>query len=215
MNGIISCEESQAITKEFRTRGHDMFSCDILPCSGGHPEWHYQEDIMHLLPRKLIGLDFLGGHPVCRYLANSGVRWLASKKMKEGFEWSEKYQIYINNDRFKKMELSALFFKSLLSCVKTVGKGYLENPIMHKYAMEIIQEKQTQVIQPWMFGDTAKKATCLWLVGLPKLTPTEIVPIEKRTDEIHKCPPGPNRESIRSKTFPGIAKAIASQYSNK
>lgn len=83
---------------------------------------------------------------------------------------------------------------------------------MHKYAMEIIKEKQTQVIQPWMFGHTSKKATCLWLIGLPKLNPTDVIELEHRTDEIHKCPPGPNRASIRSKTYQGIANAMAEQW---
>lgn len=212
MKGIISCEKSQAVTMEFRKKGHEFYSNDIEECTGGYPIFHYREDAMHLLSRRFISLDFLGFHPVCRFLANSGVRWLASKTKKNGFEWSEKYQIYINNERFKDMEIAALFFKSSLAFVKSVGKGYVENPIMHKYAMEIIGEKQTQVIQPWMFGDTAKKATCLWIVGLPNLTPTEIIPLEKRTNEIHMCAPGPERETIRSKTFPGIAKAMADQW---
>jgi hypothetical protein len=212
MKGIITHEESQAVTLAFRNKGHDFFSNDILSCSGGHPEFHYQGDAIEVLAGKINTIDFIGCHPVCQYLANSGVRWLASKKEKPGFVWSKKYQIYINNERFKKMKEAAEHFNQMLNCVKIIGKGYLENPIMHKYAIEIIQVKQTQVIQPWMFGHTSKKATCLWLFGLPKLEPSNIIPIEKRTDEIFRCAPGPNRASIRSKTFHGIAEAMANQW---
>lgn len=213
MRGIIGCEESQEVTKAFRKRGHSFFSLDIKDCSGGHPEWHIKSDFFHYIPTNVISLDFLGVHPVCKYMANSGVRWLTSKKPKPGFEWSEKYGIYMNMERYELMSKAALFFRSALSCVKSVGKGYVEQPVLHKYALELIGEKPTQVIQPWMFGHTTKKATMLWLVGLPKLTPTDIVPKELRTDEIHKCPPSKDRETIRSKTFLGIAKAMAEQWS--
>ena len=212
---LIACEESQAVTIEMRKRGHEAFSCDLQECSGGHPEWHYKSDIMHYISRNL---DFLGAHPVCKYLANSGVRWLASKKQKLGFEWSDKYHIFINNDRFEKMRLGALFFKSILSYVKSIGCGYVENPILHKYAIEIIQEKPTQIIHPYQFGHKEKKATCLWLVGLLKLKETNNVYDEmmkldyKDRAKIHYARPGPGREKLRSKTFLGIARAMAGQW---
>lgn len=213
MRVLISHEASQEVTKAFRDKGHIAFSLDIVDCYGGFPEWHIKSDFFdYILPGEWREYEFLGVHPVCRYMANSGVRWLTSETPRAGYEWSEKYQIYMNPKRYKLMEEAATYLKSALSIVKSIGKGYIEQPVLHKYAMEIIGEKPTQVIQPWMFGHTTKKATMLWLVNLPALTPTEIVPKELRTDEIHKCPPGPDRETIRSKTFPGIAQAMATQW---
>jgi hypothetical protein len=98
----------------------------------------------------------------------------------------------------------------MLSVVKSVGKGYIENPIMHKYALEIIGEKHTQIIQPWQFGHGETKATCLWLVNLPELQPTAIV--QGREQKNWKMPPSADRAKLRSKTFPGIAKAMAEQW---
>lgn len=218
MRILIACEESQAVCIEMRKRGHEAFSCDLESCSGGYPEWHIKDDIMYVMPGKIISLNFLGAHPVCKYIANSGVRWLASKKEIPGFEWSNKYRIFINNERFKKMRLGALFFKSMLSYVKNVGCGYVENPILHKYAMEIIQDKPTQIIQPYHFGHTETKATCLWIVGLPKLKETNNVYNEmmkldyKDRAKIHYASPGPQREKLRSKTYPRIAQAMAEQW---
>jgi len=212
MKILIGCEESQIVCMSFRERGHEAYSLDIKDCSGGHPTWHIREDFFHHISRYLFRYGFIGVHPVCRFMANSGVRWLTSKKQRPGYVWSDKYQININPDRWNKMENATEFLKSALSVVKSVGMGYVEQPVLHKYAIELIGEKPTQIIQPWMFGHTTKKATCLWLVGLPKLIPTQIIPVELRTDEIHRCPPGENREEIRSKTFPGIAKAMAEQW---
>jgi len=180
----------------------------------------FKGDIFHILcrPGVLIGLNFLGGHPECKYLTNAGVRWIASRTERDGYEWSEKYQIYINLDRYREMKLAALFFKSLLFNVQSVGKGYIENPIMHKYAMELIGVQPTQIIQPWMFGHMETKATCLWLVGLPPLIETnnvydEMMKLEyKERAKVHYCSPGPERSCIRSKTYSGIAKAMAEQW---
>ena len=209
---LFACEESQECCKAFRNEGHEAFSLDLKDCSGGHPEWHIKSDFFHHISKTIHIYGFLGVHPVCKFMANSGIRWLTSRKPKQGYEWSDKYQIYMNWKRYEEMEQAALFLKSALSCVKSVGMGYIEQPIIHKYAMEIIGEKPTQIIQPWMFGHTTKKATMLWLVGLPKLEPTNVVPEYLRTDEIHKCPPSKDRDTIRSKTFPGIAKAMAEQW---
>ncbi len=115
-----------------------------------------------------------------------------------------------NEERWEKMRMAALFFKSLLSWTETIGKGYIENPIMHKYAVEIIGRRQDQIIQPWQFGHGDTKATCLWLVNVPKLVPTDIV--SGREQRLHRLPPSPERAKLRSKTYSGIAKAIATQY---
>jgi len=190
--------------------GHDFYSNDLQECSGGWPEFHIQDDCFHVLSRYWVGLRFLGAHPDCTYLTNAGVRWLASVAPRQGYEWSEVYQIYINPERFEKMRRAAIHFRSILSWVKTIGMGYVENPIMHKYAMEIIGEQPTQIIQPWQFGHGETKATCLWLVNLPNLEEPEIV--EGREQRIWKMGPSPERSKMRSKTMPGIAKAMPQQW---
>ena len=201
MKAIIGCEESQEVTKAFRRLGHDAFSCDVLPPSGGHSEWHYEDDIFHRLHKEHFSLQFLGAHPPCTYSANSGVRWLYNSDRSR------------NEERWEKMRKGALFTKSLLAWIKTIGKGYLEQPILHKHALEIIGERPTQIIQPWQFGHGETKATCLWIVGLPKLEPTNIV--EGREQRIWKMAPGPDRQKLRSKTYSGIAEAIATQWGHK
>lgn len=199
MRGIIACEESQTVTKAFNELDHDFMSLDILPCSGGQPHKHIQNDVFHELTGTVVlKLNFLGSHPPCTYLANSGVRWLYNK---DGSK---------NEERWERMRMAALFFRSLLRITETIGKGYLENPIMHKHAMEIIGVKPDQIIQPWQFGHGEQKATCLWLVGVPKLIATDIV--EGREQRIWKLPPSEDRAKLRSKTFPGIAKAMADQW---
>lgn len=220
MRALFGCEESQECTKAFLDEGWEAYSCDLMPCSGGRPYVHIQEDIFHTLhePRFLFGLDFFGAHPPCDYLANSGVCWLTRKKPTKGFEWSEKYQIYMNWERYELMKDGALFFKSLYANLQRIGAGYIENRIMHCYAMEIIGITPNQIIQPYMFGHPERKATCLWIVGLPKLKETnnvknEMMKLPKReAQRIHFTAPGPNRKKIRSKTFPGIAGAMASQW---
>lgn len=198
MRILIACEESQEVCKAFRELGHEAFSCDLQDCSGGHPEWHIKGDIFHLLHRSYqFGLDLLIAHPPCTYLSNSGVRWLYNS---DGSR---------NTGRWAKMESAALFFRSLLHT--NADMICIENPIMHKHALKIIGEKQSQIIQPWQFGHGETKATCLWLKNLPLLVPTEIV--EGREQRIWKMAPGPERAKNRSKTFRGIAAAMASQWS--
>ena len=203
---LIACEESQEVCKAFRELGHEAFSCDILPCSGGHPEWHIQEDIFHFLHGTKRGnWDLIIGHPPCTYLCNSGVSWLYNK---DGSK---------NKERWKQMERGALFFKSLLN--QNCEMIAIENPIPHKYALKIIERKYDQIIQPYMFGHPERKATCFWLVGLPKLKSTRNVKkqMEKlpksKSQRIHYTSPGKDRAKIRSKTFKGIAKAMAKQWS--
>lgn len=184
MKVLIACEESQAVCKAFRAKGHEAYSCDILPCSGGHPEWHIQDDVRN----HLDGWDMIIAHPVCTRLTNSGVRWLHERNL-----WAE-------------MEAAAEFFNLFKG---KAPKVCIENPIPHKYAKAIIGN-YTQIVQPWMFGHGETKATCLWLHDLPKLKPTNIV--EGREQKIWKMSPSKNRAALRSKTYPGIAKAMADQW---
>ena len=193
---LIACEESQIVCKEFRKLGHNAYSCDIIEPSGGHPEWHIQDDVLNHLDD---GWDMMIAHPVCKYLANSGVSWL--------------YRI---PGRWEMMQLAAEFFKKLLDA--NIPKKAIENPIIHKYAVNIIGRRQDQVIQPWMFGHPEKKATCLWLENLPKLIETDNVKREmenlpiNQQQRIHYMPPNPERAKLRSKTFLGIARAMAEQW---
>ena len=130
-------------------------------------------------------------HPPCTYLCNSGVSWL-----------------YKNKERWKNLIEGGVFFRKLMEA--NIPKIAIENPIMHKYAKQIIGVEYSQVIQPWQFGHGETKATCLWLKNLPKLAPTNIV--AGRADRIHKMPPGPNRARDRSRTYLGVAKAMAAQW---
>lgn len=199
---LIACEESQAITIEMRKLGLEAFSCDIQECSGGHPEWHLQCDVREILNQDW---DLMIAHPDCTYLTNAGVRHLhdhvTSKKGK-------KTKIS-GSARWVKMHEAAEFFMELWNA--NIDKICIENPIPHKYAKNIIGQ-YTQLIQPWMFGHGETKATCLWLKNLPKLKPTKIV--EGREPRIHKMSPSKNRAKLRSKTYSGIAKAIAEQWGN-
>lgn len=187
MRVLVACEESQTVCKAFRELGHEAYSCDILPCSGGRPEWHIQDDVLNHLNEEW---DLMIAHPPCTRLCNSGVCWLHKR------------------DLWEDMREGAEFFKKLLEA--DIPRIAVENPIMHKYAVEIIGRRQDQVIQPWMFGHGETKATCLWLVNLPKLKPSNIV--EGREQRLHRLPPSKDRALLRSKTYPGIAKAMAEQW---
>ena len=198
MKVLVACEESQEVTKAFRYLGHEAYSCDIQDCSGGHPEWHIKDSVHHVLCRPLTMFwDLIIAHPPCTFLSNSGVRWLYNKDKSK------------NVDRWEDMEEGAIFFRSLLHA--NCDAIAIENPIMHKHALRIIGERPTQIIQPWQFGHGETKATCLWLKGLPKLQPTNIV--EGREQRIWKMPPSIDRQKLRSKTYSGIAKAMAEQWS--
>lgn len=187
MRILIGCEESQEITKACRALGHEAYSCDLLDCSGGHPEWHIKDNVLNHLND---GWDLAIFHPECKRLCNSGVMWLDKRNL-----WDD-------------MRKGAKFFKTLLDA--NIPRIAVENPIPHKYALEIIGRKYDQIIQPWMFGHGETKATCLWLKNLPKLEPTNIV--EGRVQRLHRLPPSKDRAMLRSKTYPGIAKAIAEQW---
>jgi site-specific DNA-cytosine methylase len=185
MKILVACEESQTVCKAFRERGHEAYSCDILPCSGGHPEWHIQGDAIE---EAYSGkYDMMIAHPPCTHLAVSGARYF-KEKIADG-----RQQEAIN------------FFMKLINA--PINKIAVENPVC---IMSSKYKKPDQIIQPWMFGHGETKATCLWLKNLPKLKPMNIV--EGREQRIWKLPPSKDRAKIRSKTYEGIANAIASQW---
>ena len=194
MKVLIACEYSGTVRDAFIARGHDAMSCDLLPTDKKGP--HYQGSVFDIIND---GWDLMVAHPPCTYLCNSGVCWL-----------------YKQQDRFDKMRAGAEFFKQLLEA--DIPHIAVENPIMHKYAKDIVGRGPDQIIQPWMFGHKEKKGTGLWLKGLPKLEPT--TNLKKQTDalpiavqqRIHWQAPGKDRWKIRSTTFKGIAKAMAKQW---
>lgn len=216
---LIACEESQAVCKSFRELGHEAYSCDLLDCSGGHPEWHIKGDAIAALYSRQW--DLVIAHPPCTRLSNSGVRWLVSTNPRDGYEWSEAAQIYVstNQQLWKDFYSACRFFNAFILYGKIGGRIAIENPIQHSYAKEELNDTHTQVIQPYMFGHTEKKATCLWLYNLPQLVATNnvydemmLLPYSDRS-KIHYASPGPDRAKIRSKTYSGIADAMASQWS--
>lgn len=225
MIGIITHEESQAVTTEFRKRGHSFFSNDLKPCSGGHPDRHIQCDYVQAYKSvcDVYGsLDFFGAHPDCTFLTKAGIRWLSSRKPLPGYVWNDKRQRFINPERWKKMIEAALHFLGCYKVLKKVGKGYIENPRMHPYAMEIIGIPSTQIIQPWYFGSKQMKETHLWIVGLPDLVPDNILTPPTRDNykewlawqDCWMASPGPLRAEKRSKTDPNVARAMAEQWSD-
>jgi site-specific DNA-cytosine methylase len=187
MRVLVACEESQAVCIEFRKLGHEAYSCDLLPCSGGHPEWHIQDDVKRVLGHPLDLLwDLVIAFPPCTDLAVSGAKWFEEKR-KDG-----------------RQQAAVDFF---MMFANRPGKWAIENPIG---IMSTLYRKPDQIIQPWQFGHGETKATCLWLNNLPKLEPTEIV--EGREQRIWKMAPGPDRAKERSKTYIGIAKAMAQTW---
>lgn len=199
---LVACEESQAITIAFRKLGYSAFSCDLQPCSGGYPEWHIQGDVLDILND---GWDMMIAHPDCTFLANSGVNRLYNK---DGSK---------NQDRWNNLDEACDFFKKLLNA--PIPLIAIENPIPHKHAVKRIGRKYDQIIQPYQFGHLESKATCLWLKGLPNLVDTDNVKSEwlklSKTEgqKLYYLSPSPDRKKIRSKTFKGIAEAIAVQWS--
>jgi len=193
---LVACEESQAVTIAFRNKGHEAWSCDLLPCSGGHPEWHIQYNVLLFLYDKW---DLVIAHPPCDRLSNSGVRWLKERNL-----WDD-------------MEAAADFFNVFVDYGKAGNRIVIENPVQHKYARERI-EKYHQIIQPYQFGHTEKKTTCLWLYNMPKLKEgynvyEEMMKLDyKDRAKVHCCSPGKDRKIIRAKTYTGIATAMAEQY---
>jgi hypothetical protein len=196
MRVLVACEYSGVVRRAFAARGHEAWSCDILPSEDDSPH-HIQGDCLTVLDE---GWDLLIGHPPCTYLANSGVAWLHKQP-----------------ERWVKLEDGARFFRRLWEA--KVPKKALENPIMHKYAVErIMGLRPTQIVQPWMFGHMEQKATGLYLDNLKPLVPTRNVREEMKAlpdnqrQRLHYLPPGPERAKLRSRTFEGIAEAMAEQW---
>ena len=200
MKVLVACEESQTVCEAFRMRGHEAYSCDLQTCSGGHPEWHILGDVLPLingyctfvtmdgqLHRIDDTWDLLIAHPPCTDLAVSGARWFAEKRA--------------DGRQQKSIEFFMRFAN--VDCKRVA----IENPVC---IMSRLWRKPDQIIQPWQFGHGETKATCLWLIGLPKLIPTNIV--EGRDHRVWRLPPGKNRAKERSKTYSGIAAAMADQW---
>lgn len=195
---LLACEESQAVCIEFRNLGFEAYSNDIMDCSGGHPEWHLKMDVFEAI--KLMDWDCMIAFPPCTHLAVSGARYFEQKR-KDG-----------------RQQQGIDFFMNLVN--SNIDKIAIENPIG---IMSRIYRKPDQIIQPCWFGDTAYKSTCLWLKNLPKLIPTNMVEPEfttykhsgKKVSKHHYDTfllPKNQRGLIRSKTFIGIAKAMAEQW---
>src|SRR5574343_1632559 len=166
MRILVACEFSGVVRKEFAKLGHDAWSCDLMPSEiEGN---HYQCDVRYILTEHW---DLMIAHPPCTRLCNSGVRWLHERNL-----WDA-------------MRIDGEFFKTMLNA--PIEKIAIENPIMHKYAVEVIGVKYTQIIHPWQFGHSETKATCLWLKNLSCLQPTNIV--SGREQRIWKVPPSQKR----------------------
>lgn len=209
INILVACEESQRVCEAFRKRGGKAYSCDIIECSGGHPEWHIMQDVIPLLNggcsfKTMDGVehsidgkwDLIIAHPPCTYLSNAGARFLYPKGV-------------LNEERLAKGMVAKDFFMHFYNA--DCDRIAIENPIPSKvYGLP----PYTQTIQPWMFGHPVQKKTCLWLNGLPELQPTNVVEERQST----KIPGnwfnsgGKERQKNRAKTFPGIAKAMAEQW---
>lgn len=195
MKILVACEESQAVTIELRKLGHEAFSCDVLECSGGHPEWHLMQDVTELLKEEW---DMIIAFPPCTFLTVSANKWYKDQPERES-------GALVGQKRREAREDAVKFF--MLFANADCSKVAIENPIG---VISSRWRKPNQVVQPWMFGHGETKATCLWLKGLTELKPTDSV--EGREQKLHLLPPTKDRAALRSKTFPGIAKAMADQW---
>lgn len=223
MNVLIACEESQRVCEQFRLLGHQAFSCDILECGGPHPEWHIKGDVLpilngncsfttqnedvHILNSKW---DLIIAHPPCTFLTITGNRWFNVEK------YGDKAR-----QRMVDREEAVKFFMAIVNA--DCDHICIENPVG---IMSTRYRKPDQIIQPYMFGDAFEKRTCLWLIGLNKLIPTNEVTPEERVyyksgksmpkwySDAANLPPA-ERAKVRSRTFPGIAQAIAEQFSEQ
>ena len=214
LNVLVACEESQAVTKQFRALGHNAYSCDLLDSSGGNPEWHIKGDALQIAYDSSYDWHLMIAHPPCTYLAVSGARWLYNK---DGSR---------NEDRWVKQAEGLAFVRKLLEA--PIDYIALENPVS---VISTQIRKPDQIIQPYQFGDEASKKTCLWTKNLPDLVHTELVGkgemvewIDKNgktkrqakwyLDALSKAKTPEERRTLRSKTFEGIAKAMADQWSS-
>jgi len=216
MRVLIACEESQTVCKSFRDLGIEAYSCDILPCSGGHPEWHYQDDVFNVIG---LGWDLMIAHPPCTMIAGSSVQWLSHPEDKLlPFDERRPHPKYPN--RRKDMGDSVEFVKSLYG--SNIDRVCIENPVG---LLSSRWRKSDQIVQPYHFGDEATKTTCLWLKNLPLLKHTNVVGKGDRVvfssgkshpkwyaDALAKAKTKEERQTLRSKTFKGIADAMANQW---
>ena len=237
MKILVACEESQAVTKELRSLGHEAYSCDIIDQSGGHPEWHIMQDVIPLLNGRCSFKTTDGAHhailgkwemliafPPCTHLAVSGAAWFAGKREDGRQRWGVEFFCH-----FLTADCDRI---SIENPVGIMSGDYVKQwfpDLAEKYDLP---RKPTQIIHPWMFGDNFSKSTCLWLKGLDPLVPlvTEQPPLEyfewtdKKTGKQKRQPkwymdalrlPPEERAKVRSKTFPGIAKAMADQWAGE
>jgi hypothetical protein len=234
LNIIVACEESQAVTIELRKLGHNAYSCDLLKCTGGHPEWHFNHDIFNVITNKGGELqsgeeikirgewNMMIAHPPCTFLAVSGARWYYHP---EDSNLPVKLRRPHPNfpDRVKDRDAALEFFIKLFEA--PIERIAIENPVG---IISTQYKKPDQIIQPWMFGDEASKTTCLWLKNLNPLEPTEIVGKGDRvylssgkslpkwySDALTKSKSTEERRTLRSKTFKGIAEAMALQWAGE
>lgn len=214
LNVLVACEESQAVTKQFRALGHNAYSCDLLDSSGGNPEWHIKGDALRIAYDSSYDWDLMIAHPPCTYLAVSGARWLYNK---DGSR---------NEERWVKQAEGLAFVRKLMDA--PIEYIAIENPVS---VISTQIRKPDQIIQPYQFGDEASKKTCLWTKNLPDLVHTDVVGkgemiewIDKNGktkrqakwyyDALLKAKTPEERRTLRSKTFDGIAKAMADQWSS-
>lgn len=193
MKILVACEESQEVTKAFRDKGHEAYSCDIEPCSGGHPEWHIQRDVTDILYQDW---DMIIAFPPCTYISNAGAKHLYKNHI-------------LNKERYEKGLKAKEFF--MLFYNHPCKKRVIENPVSSKI-YEI--PEYSQEVQPYYFGHPVQKKTRLWIRGLPELKPTKIV---KPVSNCHEAGTwfmkgGRNRQKNRAKTFKGLAEAMAEQW---
>jgi hypothetical protein len=232
LNVLVACEESQALTREFRLLGHNAFSCDLLPCSGGHPEWHFNNDVFEIIKNQggvlqngeTVNInadwDMMIAHPPCTYLAVSGAQWYYHPEDKD-LPVESRRPHPKHPDRAAEREKAIEFFIRIANA--PIDKIAIENPVG---VISSAYRKPDQIVQPFMFGDEARKTTCLWLKNLPKLEPTDIVSEGERVyfksgkshpkwyaDALSNAKSSEERRTMRSKTFIGMAKAMASQWS--
>ena len=232
MRVLIACEESQAITKEMRALGHEAYSCDLLPCSGGHPEWHFNCDVFDIIDFRGGTLqdgseayvdkwDLMIGHPPCTFLSVSGAQWYYHPEDKD-LPTDERRPHPKYPHRAKDREDALQFFKALMEA--DVEKIVLENPVG---VISTLYRKPDQIVQPYQFGDEATKTTCLWFKNVDPLVHTKVVGKGERevfasgkshpkwyADAMKNAKTPAERRTLRSKTFPGMAKAMAEQWTN-
>ena len=223
MNILVACEESQSVTIEMRKLGHRAFSCDLIECSGGHPEWHIIGDCEHLINGSVMfqtmdgnlhmqqkAWDMIIAHPPCTYLTSAGSMWM--------FRFDVNGEKWINADRYGKMREAVRFFMRILQA--DCERICVENPApMHICELPAYD----QIIEPYMFGHPYKKRTCLWLQGLPMLRETDRVQpkfvwVDTGKGKLNRTKIGADKSRNareRSKTFPGIARAMAEQWAGR